>query len=117
MLFRSKKINTITFDRQLEAIDWIYGNAGERDFNVDAYVPPVIPHAYDYLFVWLGETKYGKEPLVENAGLLYTLYEADIDHPERLEAWLERQKGIGTVISEEKFGMIGVQERERIEEK
>lgn len=102
---------------QLPAIDWIYKNAGERDFNVDSYVPPVIPYAYDYLFRWLGETKYNKAPKVENIDLLYTLYEEDLDHPERLNAWLERQKGIGTVIAEEKFGMIVVQERKRIKEK
>ncbi len=99
------------------AIDWVYKDAGGRDFNVDVYVPPVIPYAYDYLFKWLGETKYGKEPKVENVNLLYTLYEEDLDHPERLKAWLERQKGIGTVIKEEKFGMIVVQERQRIKEK
>lgn len=99
---------------QLPSIDWIYKDAGGRDFNVDVYVPPVIPYSYDYLFKWLGETKYNKTPNVENVGLLYTLYEEDLDHPERLNAWLERQKGIGTIIKEEKFGMIVVQERTRI---
>lgn len=110
-------IKIITLGTQLPAIDWIYKNAGERDFNVDVYVPPVIPYAYDYLFKWLGVTLYSREPKVENISLLYTLYEQDLDHPERLNAWLERQKGIGTVIKEEKFGMIVVQERERIKTK
>lgn len=102
---------------QLPAIEWIYKNAGDRDFNVDSYVPPVIPYAYDYLFKWLGTTKYNKTPKVENINLLFTLYEDDLDHPERLNAWLERQKGIGAIIKEEKFGMIVVQERQRIKEK
>lgn len=110
-------VKIVTLGTQLPAVDWVYKNSEKRDFNVDIYVPPVIPYAYDYLFKWLGVTKYGKEPKVENVSLLYTLYEEDLDHPERLNAWLERQKGIGTIIKEEKFGMIVLQERERIKEK
>jgi hypothetical protein len=46
--------------------------------------------------------------------LLYTLYEIDPDHSDRLQAWLDRQKGIGKVVKEQRFGGIIVQERERI---
>ena len=94
---------------QIKAIDWIYSDAGAREFNVDVYVPPVIPHSYDYLFKWL-PNNYKVESQVP---LPYTLYEIDPPHPERLKAWLDRQKGIGRVIKEEKFGGITVQERER----
>lgn len=104
----------VTFQSETDAIGWIYKQAGDTDFNVDVYVPPVIPYAYDYLFKWLGTTKYNKWPKTENVGLLFTLYEQDSNHPERLDAWLERQKGIGTIISESKFGNIVVQERQRI---
>ena len=38
----------------------------------------------------------------------------DLAHPERIGAWLERQKGIGKVLKEENFGGIVVQERVRI---
>jgi 4-amino-4-deoxy-L-arabinose transferase-like glycosyltransferase len=104
----------IAFSNQLAAIDWIYKDSGGRDFNVDEYVPPVIPYAYQYLFEWLGTEKYKRLPLDKNISLLYTLYEVDPDHPERLQAWLDRQKGIGKVISEQRFGGIVVQERKRI---
>jgi hypothetical protein len=53
--------------------------------------------------------------LAERVPLLYTLYEEDPPHPERLEAWLARQKGIGIVEEEESFGGITVQRRKRIE--
>ncbi len=105
---------TIALGNQKQAIDWVYTNAGKRDFNVDVYVPPVIPYAYDYLFKWLGATQYNKLPVDSNVSVLYTLYEVDPPHPERLKAWLDRQKGIGKIIKQETFGGIVVQERERI---
>jgi hypothetical protein len=107
----------IGYKNQLDAIDWIYKDSNGRDFNVDEYVPPVIPYAYRYLFEYLGTQKYNRLPLEENIPLLYTLYECDPDHPERLEAWLQRQITIGKVLKEEKFGCIVVQERQRIPSK
>lgn len=106
--------SAIAFGNQKQAIDWIYKDANGRDFNVDEYVPPVIPYSYNYLFTWLGNTKYHKLPVEPQISLLYTLYEVDSPYPERLEAWLTRQKGIGKVIKEQTFGGITVQERQRI---
>ena len=99
---------------QKQAIDWIYKDAGNRDFNVDEYVPPVIPYSYNYLFTWLGTAKYERMPQDNQIPLLYTLYEVDPPHPERLQVWLDRQEGIGNVLKEEKFGGIVVQKRQRI---
>ena len=104
---------SICLVNQEEAIDWIYKNAGSQNFNVDEYVPPVIPYSYNYLFEWLGTTKYHKLPVDQQIPLLFTLYEVDPPHPERLQAWLGRQKGIGKVIKQVSFGGITVQERER----
>lgn len=107
--------NSISFWAQKEAIDWIYKDAKEKDFNVDVYVPPVIPYAYDYLFKWLGTTKYGREPDTKNIQLLYLLYEHDPDHQERLDAWMARQKGIAKSQEIKKFGAITVERRLRIQ--
>jgi hypothetical protein len=117
LLASDKGSDSIMFSNQKEAIDWIYKDVGSRDFNVDAYVPPVISYSYDYLFKWLGTTKYRKLPIDTQIPLLYTLYEADPPHPERLKAWLDRQVGIGKVVKEVSFGGITVQERERIAKK
>ena len=106
---------TIAFGNQKQALDWIYQDAGGREFNTDVYVPPVIPYAYEYLFKWYGSTHYAYVPKVEQISLLYTLYEVDPPHPERLTAWLKRQEGIGKVEKEERFGGIVVQKRERYE--
>ncbi len=105
---------TICLANQKQAINWIYKDAGNKDFNVDAYVPPVIPYSYDYLFKWLGTYKYHKLSIESQVPLLYTLYEVDPPHPERLKAWLDRQAGIGKVVKEQTFGGITVQERIRI---
>jgi 4-amino-4-deoxy-L-arabinose transferase-like glycosyltransferase len=107
----------VTFKNQKKALDWIYSDLGScQKFNQDAYVPPVIPHSYNYLFTWYGNTKHNCPPVEEQVNLLYTLYEVDPPHPERLEAWLERQKGIGKVEKEAIFGGITVQRRSRLGE-
>ena len=105
---------SVAFVNQKKALDWVYSNAGGKEFNVDTYVPPVIPYAYDYLFQWLGTAKYHQFPSTEQVSLLYTLYEVDTPHPERLEAWLARQKGIGQVEKTEIFGGITVERRVRL---
>jgi 4-amino-4-deoxy-L-arabinose transferase-like glycosyltransferase len=104
----------ITLRSQLWAIDWIYKDAQKENFNIDVYVPPVIPYAYDYLFKWYGKDKYHFEPVENQVPLLYTLYEKDSEHPTLLADWVRRQEGIGLVIREESCGDIRVQRRKRI---
>jgi 4-amino-4-deoxy-L-arabinose transferase-like glycosyltransferase len=99
---------------QIKSIDWIYKDAGSRDFNFDVYVPPVVPYEFNYFFKWYGNLKYGRTPIEKNISLLYTIYEVDAFNPERLEAWMKRQETIGRVIKEQRFGGIVVQERQRI---
>lgn len=99
----------IAFQSQLVAINWIKEDAKDSKFNIDVYVPPVIPHSYNYLFLWNNIIQEEKQ-----VKLLYTLYEQDGPHPERLKAWLDRQEKIGKVVYEEIFGGITVQRRERL---
>ncbi len=109
----------ITLGNELQAVNWVFEDASARGgFNVDVYVPPVIPHTYDYLFLWQGTKRCGENLceliLDEQVLLLYTLYEVDPPHPWRLESWLERQKSIGVIEEEETFGGITVQRRKRL---
>lgn len=105
---------TVALGNEKQAVDWVYRDSGGVIFNVDAYVPPVISHSYDYLFLWMGSTKYSRLPESERIPLLYTLYEVDLPHPERLQAWLDRQAGIAQVEKSATFGGITVQRRHRI---
>jgi hypothetical protein len=109
----------IKLGNELQAVNWIFEDAkGRGEFNVDVYVPPVIPHTYDYLFLWQATKRCGEDlcemKLTERVPLLYTLYEVDPPHPWRLDTWLERQAGIGEVKEEASFGGITVQRRTRI---
>lgn len=111
----------ITLGNEVQAVDWTLNDGVKKgDFNVDVYVPPVIPHSYDYLFLWRATEKCGKNlcgmRLEQNVPVLYTLYEVDPPHPERLEAWLARQKGIGVVEESVRFGGITVERRHRLDE-
>lgn len=108
---------TITLKHQKQAIDWIYQDAAGESFNIDVYVPPVIPYAYDYLFLWYPNSRqmdYGNTLVEEHVPLLYTLYEIDPPHPDRINAWHTRQEGIGEVKYEKTFGGITVQRRSRL---
>lgn len=108
----------IAYKNQLSAIEWIFADSMGDKFNVDVYVPPVIPHAYDYLLTWQenkrNDFRIDRE---KQLNLLYTLYEVDPPHPERLEAWNKRQEGIGNIVKEARFGGIVVQRRDRIDTK
>jgi len=106
---------TILFKNQKLALDYIYEDSAGEEFNVDVYVPPVIPHAYDYLFTWYESLPKYSGKIDERASLLYTLYEEDPPHPERLEEWMMRQRGIGEVEYAKSFGGITVQRRKRIQ--
>lgn len=99
----------IILANQIKAVNWIKNDSINEKFNIDVYVPPVIPHSYNYLFQWLN-VKQNEN----NVKLLYTLYEIDPPHPERLTAWLDRQDKIAKVIKFVKFGGITVERRERI---
>ncbi len=108
----------ITLGNEVQAVDWVLDDSNMKPFNQDVYVPPVIPHSYDYLFLWRAYSRCGESlcnmKLDEQIPLLYTLYEVDPPHPERLDAWLARQKGIGVVDESAKFGGITIERRHRI---
>ncbi|KKQ43507.1 MAG: Glycosyl transferase, family 39 [Microgenomates group bacterium GW2011_GWC1_37_8] len=110
----------ITMGNQLQGVDWILNKAkGEnKEFNLEVYVPPVIPHSYDYLFLWQGNKICGTNlcGVVKEIQrpTIYVLFEEDPPHPERLTAWIENVNNVSIVIEEQRFGGITVQKRIRI---
>ncbi|MCK5506675.1 MAG: glycosyltransferase family 39 protein [Thermodesulfovibrionia bacterium] len=108
----------ISLKDELGVIGWLLDDVeGKGDFNLDVYVPPVIPHSYEYLFLWQASLRC-EDGLCgrvdEQRELLYTLYEEDPPHPERLENWLEKYSGNTKVQSEKSYGNITVQRRKRL---
>lgn len=98
---------------QKAAVDFVYQDAKSENFNVDVYVPPVIPVSYDYLFLWYGQNKYGFVPKKENEKLLYTIEEIDPPHPERLQAFIDRQNTFSKILGSHKIGGLTIEKRER----
>lgn len=96
----------------IKAVDWVYTDAAGQPFNTDVYVPPVIPHAYDYVFLWRG-TLHQVQPTTPLVTRLYTLLEPDLEHPQFRSAWLTRQSTIGSIEEERQFGPITAQRRHR----
>lgn len=105
--------NSVAFGNEKKAVEWVYQNAKGDEFNADEYVPPVIQYSYQYLFHWYDLQKKAVGYTEKNSPLLYTIYEVDPPHPERLEAWLSRQEGIGIVQEKIRFGGITVERRVR----
>lgn len=106
----------ITLGNELQAVKWVYEDSIDLDqFKVDVYVPPVIPHSYDYLFLWQGTKKCGENlcGLIKDGktGVIYTLYEIDPPHPQRLNAWYSRFDGWTEIERAVKFGGITVERR------
>lgn len=99
----------------VDAVDWIYRDAtvSSQPFNVDVYVPPVIPYAYDYVFLWRGTTLFFTQPQTELTPRLYTLLEPDHEHPHLRAAWLVRQSTIGSIEVEQQVGPITIHRRHR----
>ncbi|MFA5932944.1 MAG: glycosyltransferase family 39 protein [Microgenomates group bacterium] len=104
---------TIALGSQVNAVKYVLNNASDKEYNWDAYVPPVIPYTYTYLFKYYGN-KYQRMPTDAQVSTLYTIHEVDISHPDRETAWLKRQAGIGKIIDTQRFGGVTVERRERI---
>jgi 4-amino-4-deoxy-L-arabinose transferase-like glycosyltransferase len=80
--------------------------------NLDIYVPPVIPYAYDYLVSWqqkLGNCFYFDQNQNQN---LYLIYEVDPPHPERLSNWLSKYQS-DPIVNTQRFGGVIFEQRLR----
>lgn len=104
---------TIALGSQANAVKFVLNDSDGKEFNWDAYVPPVIPYTYTYLFKYYGG-KYHKFQSSKQESTLYTIHEVDTTHPERENDWLKRQDGIGKIITTIRFGGVGVEKRQRI---
>lgn len=112
---------SVRLGTQLPAVNWVFDSANVnniKEYNVDVYVPPVIPYVYDYLFLWQGTKRCGdslcglvKEKQLED---IYLLYEEDPPNPQRLIAWLNRYEKNTIVIERKVFEEVTVERRKRI---
>lgn len=106
-------LTTIALGNQTQAVKFVLADVSGGSFNVDVYVPPVIPYTYTYLFEYYGK-KFHNTPLDQRVPTLYTIHEVDTENPKRESDWLKRQDGIGKVEKSTRFGGVGVEKRQRI---
>ncbi len=83
---------------KIAALDYIYLDAKDQEFNLLVFTPPVNTDAYDYLVWWYGQKKYGFLPTKEKKGLTYLLMEPDPSKPWSYNGWLETVIVNGDVI-------------------
>ncbi len=105
----------ITLSSEIQAVDWVYKDAKGVPFNTDAYVPPMIPYAYDYLFLWRGTKIHKTLPTKELLPLLYTIQEPDPGHQTLLNTWRTRQSTFSSVEYTYLAGPLIVERRQRHE--
>ena len=99
--------NSAVYRNQIAVLDYIYKDAGGKDFKYIVYTPAVYDYPYRYLFSWYGRKKYGYIPVQGNTKLLYVILEPDYDLPFRLKDWLKDREGDG-IIQKEKVIKGGV---------
>lgn len=126
MLTSDLENRPISLEEQIPAIDWIIDDAKNKGgFNLNIYVPPVIPYSYDYLYLWQADLRSsGKDPSCkdvlcgltkEEAPFVYTLIEPDNDHPDRIMAWIKAQNEITKVEESVQIGHITLERRARLD--
>lgn len=74
---------------KIDALDYIYKDAGNKKFGLFVFTPPVYTYAYDYLLNWYGKNKYGYIPPQSKNQTFYLLIEPDPVKPVSYKGWLE----------------------------
>jgi hypothetical protein len=83
---------------KLDAVEYVYNDAGRKDFGLLIFTPPVHTFAYDYLIWWKGEREYGFVPQAKKEGRFYLLMEPDPHQPWSYKGWMETVVKTGKVI-------------------
>lgn len=101
---------------KIEALDYIYKDAGGKNFGLLIFTPPVYTYAYDYLIWWYGSKNYNYVPHKEKKGVFYLLMEPDPSKQWSYEGWLETVIKTGTILKTKELhsGFI-IQKRINIE--
>lgn len=82
-----------------DAIHYIYKDAGEKQFGLLIFTPPVYTDAYDYLVWWKQRQTQSPLPHKEKKGVVYLLMEPDPGNYSSYNGWLETVIKTGTIIS------------------
>ncbi len=103
----------ITLDDRKKAADFIYTKANGKPFGLWIYTIPYFKdEAWNYVFLWYGQSKYGYMPSKNSEKLIFTLWERDPNEGYRLDAWKKAaDRDLGVVAASEKYHDVNVEER------
>ncbi len=104
----------ITLGNQKQSIEHICQLSLQGDYNLSIYVPPHVPHTYEYLLDWYQEQGKCLPQTKETTSNLYILYEIDPNNPQRLEQWLKDLDKYSTFNNQALYGGITVQQRSNL---
>lgn len=93
--------NEAVYRNQIQVIDYIYNEAGDKEFKYDLYTPPIHDYTYKYLFSWYGKGKYNKIPNNKEAQLFFLIVEPDLDYYHRRLDWLAKKAVDGKLIKKQ----------------
>ncbi len=83
---------------KLSAINYLYKDAGEKEFGLLVFTPYVLTDPYDYLIWWHGKKNYNYIPYQDKKGTFYLLIEPDSSKPWSYKGWLETVIKNGDII-------------------
>lgn len=84
---------------KVDAIDFIFSDAKERNFGLFFFTPPVYTYAYDFVNWWWGGGHYGYIPPKEKKPVFYLLAEPDSEKPWTYKGWMETAITGGTIVN------------------
>lgn len=102
---------------QLKVLDYIYPDAGGKNFGWEAFtIPYWSPAGWQYLFLWYGTKKYGYVPKELKKGDIFYVIIEPVGDKLFLDNWLrEKMNERGKLLEEKSFGTIRVQKRTTIQ--
>ncbi len=102
---------------QKRLLDYIYIDTDTKEFNYEYYsIPYWKNEAWEYLFSWYGERKYGYLPSTNKTEIFYVLIEPEEKQPLYQQDWYENMDKVSTLISSFESGRLKLEKRSRKEE-
>ncbi|MBI1869357.1 glycosyltransferase family 39 protein [Candidatus Gottesmanbacteria bacterium] len=103
----------ITIATEKYIIDFIYHDAGGRQFRYEAYTFPYFwKDAWDYMFLWYGQPRYGYVPKDQGVELVYFIWEEEDTNYQRF--WFaDHVSQYGNIVTQTKHDNVHVERREK----
>lgn len=103
----------ITLEDRIRGVDFIYRQANGEPFGLWIYTIPYFKEeAWDYVFLWYGQGKYGYLPSEERQDIMFSVWEFDEDQPWRLGDWRKQaDEELGEAVAGTRFHDARVEKR------